>query len=132
MMHNAIRDAISAGTPDVSLSPVPNWADILAAGSITPPMQMLGIDSPFTLRVTTSAMPAYVVVTVYVGTSADMTKATAYNIALAVAVDFVVRPGMWVGFSADDGGGGAVGTIQVMNLTNASTVLDTINVNISP
>lgn len=132
MMHTAIRDAIAAGTPNTTLSPTPNWADIVSAGDITPPQQMLGIDAPTTLRVTTSAMPAYVVVTVYVGTSSNMTTAKAYTIALGVQTTFVVQRGMWVGFAADDGGNGATGTIQVANVSNGTVILDTVNVTLSP
>ena len=132
MQHNAFRDATAAGTPTVTLSPTPNWADLAMAGDINPAQQMLGIDTPITLRVTTSAMPAYVVVTVYIGTSSNMATAKATNIALGVQCNFVVQRGMWVAFSADDGGNGATGTIQVVNASNAAAVLDTINVTLTP
>ena len=132
MQHNAFRDAMAAGTPDVSLSPVPNWADLTAADVLNAPIQMLGIDSPITLRVTTSAMPAWVTVNIYIGTSSNMNVATQYPVVLAVQTNFVVKPGMWVAFSAADGGNGATGTIQVMNVSDSNTVLDTINITLTP
>ena len=131
MQHNGMKDAIAAGTPDVSLSPTPNWADIVTAGDVTPMQQLLGIDSRITIGVTTSAMPVYVAVTVYIGTSNNVVVAKAYPIALGVQANFDVMPGMWMGFAADDGGNGVTGTIQVKNVSNSNTVLDTINVIIS-